>query len=154
MHHRLIRRLLASLMLASIATFAIAGATFAHECFNDSRNANADANAANGNGWDWSSEILLQFVIPGDIFGTAPLTDEQLAEAMVTVNAQKASGDFDEIYALDRAMLVHSTAMQGKGVKPAKGDDDHAIEHATADTAEFGPLINQLVPIYMAVTTP
>jgi hypothetical protein len=149
---RRFRRFIASVAVAAFGTVAIAGTTFAHECFNDSRTAGADQNAANGSGWSWSSEILLQFVIPTEIFGAQPLTDEQLAEAMAIVDTEKASGQFDEIYALDRALLSHSTAMQGRGVDAAKFDDDHAIEHATADQSEFGALVEHLIPIYFAVT--
>lgn len=148
------RRALLSLTLASMAMLAVAGAVSAHECFNDSRTSNADTNAANSNGWSWASEVLLQFVIPTEIFGAAPLTDEQLAAAMEIVTAQKESGNFDAVYALDRALLSNSTAMQGQGAYgTAKSDDGRAIEHATADQAEFGPLVNQLIPIYFAVTS-
>jgi len=154
MHKNRFRRVIASVAVASIATVAIAGTTFAHECFNDSRTATADANAANGNGWNWASETLLQFVIPIEIFHAAPLTDEQLADALAIVEAEKASGQFDAIYALDRALLAHTVAMQGSGVDTAKFDDDRAIEHATADQDEFGPLVEHLIPIYFAVTAP
>ena len=52
------------------------------------------------------------FAIP-DEEGLDPLTEEQLAEAQAIVAEEKASGDFDELYATDRAVLDHSTAMNG-----------------------------------------
>lgn len=152
-HHHRMRRLIASVVVASVATLSIAGAAAAHECFNDSRTARADANAARSNGWTWASEILLRFVIPGILADPAGLSEEQLSAALSIVEAERASGV--AVYQFDRAMLEHATAMGGKGAYGGpKSDDGHAIEHATVDEAEFGPLVGHLIGVYMTVKPP
>ena len=126
-------------------------AALAHECSNASRSATGDANAAAGNGWTLSSDIILMFAIPEE--GLDPLTEEQLVEAQAIVGEEKASGDFDELYATDRAVLDHSTAMNGNsrdGYGP-QSDDEHAIEHLFADFGEIVPLYGHLLGIYAAV---
>ncbi len=153
--NRSITRGLATLMLsAAIITGSGATAALAHECFNDSRSAKGDAQAAAGNGWTLASDVILMFVIPGEL-ELDPLTPEQLAEAQAIIAEEKASGDFDEIYAADRAVLDHSTAMNGRtrdGYTSAS-DDEHAIEHLLADFAEVEPLFEHVVGIYLTVTS-
>ena len=100
-----------------------------------------------------ASDIVLMFAIPEEL-GLDPLTEEQLAEAQAIV-AERGGGDFDELYAADRAVLDHSTAMNGNirdGYGP-KSDDEQAIEHVFADFAEVEPLFDHLVGIYFAVTS-
>lgn len=148
-----IRRATLSFVVASVATLSLAGAASAHECFNDSRSARGNEQAAAGNGWSYTSEFVLAFVIP-DILGAPPLTDEQYAEALTIVAAEKASGDFAGIYAQDVVILDHATAMGGKGVHgSSKSDDGHAIEHITADFSEVDALLNHLVGIYLVVSS-
>lgn len=145
---------LATAGLSATIVVGSGAAALAHECFNDSRNARGDAHAAAGNGWTLASDIILMFAIPDEL-GLDPLTPEQLAEAQAIVAEEKASGDFDEIYAADRAVLNHSTAMNGNirdGYGP-KSDDEHAIEHVFADFAEVGPLFEHIVGIYFAVAS-
>lgn len=153
-HHRWITRGLATVALSAMIVVASGLTALAHECFNESRSAKGDAKAAAGNGWTLASDIVLMFAIPEEL-GLDPLTEEQLAEAQAIVAAEKESGSFDELYAADRAVLDHSTAMNGSirdGYGP-KSDDEHAIEHIFADFAEVGPLFDHLVGIYFAVTT-
>jgi len=155
--NRSITRGLATLVLsAAIVTGSGAAAALAHECFNDSRSATGDARAAAGQGWTLASDIILMFAIPEDEeLGLDPLTPEQLAEAQAIIAEEKASGDFDEIYAADRAVLDHATAMNGRirdGYTSAS-DDEHAIEHIFADFDEVGPLFEHLVGIYLTVTS-
>ena len=153
--NRFITRGLATVALsAAIVTGSGAAAALAHECFNDSRSARGDAHAAAGQGWTLASDIILMFAIPEEL-GVDPLTPEQLAEAQAIIAEEKASGDFDEIYAADRAVLDHSTAMNGRirdGYTSAS-DDEHAIEHIFADFDEVGPLFEHIVGIYLTVTS-
>jgi hypothetical protein len=151
---RWIARGLATLALAAMLVVGSGLAALAHECSNVSRSARGDARAAAGNGWTLASDIILMFAIPEEL-GLEPLTEEQLAEAQAIVAAEKASGDFDELYAADRAVLDHATAMNGRirdGYVPAS-DDEHAIEHVFANFAEVGPLFEHLVGIYLTVTS-
>jgi hypothetical protein len=153
--NRSIARGLATLVLsAAIVTGSGATAALAHECFNASRSATGDARAAAGQGWTLASDIILMFAIPDEV-GLDPLTPEQLAEAQAIIAEEKASGDFDEIYAADRAILDHATAMNGRTRDgyPSASDDEHAIEHVFADFAEVGPLFEHLVGIYLTVTS-
>ena len=152
--HRWIARGLATLALSATLVVGSGLAALAHECSNASRNAKGDAKAAAGNGWTLSSDIILMFAIP-DEEGLDPLTEEQLAEAQAIVAEEKASGDFDELYATDRAVLDHSTAMNGNSriEYGPKSDDEHAIEHLFADFGEIVPLYGHLLGIYTAVTT-
>ena len=153
--NRLITRGLATLVLsAAIVTGSGAAAALAHECFNDSRSAKGDAQAAAGQGWTLASDIILMFAIPEEL-ELDPLTPEQLAEAQAIIAEEKASGDFDEIYAADRAVLDHATAMNGRTRDgyTAASDDEHAIEHIFADFAEVGPLFEHIVGIYLTVTS-
>ncbi len=152
--HRWITRALATLALTATIVVGSGLAAFAHECSNASRNARGDANAAAGNGWTLSSDIILMFAIPDEL-GLDPLTEEQLAQAQAIVAAEKASGEFDELYATDRAVLDHSTAMNGNsrdGYGP-RSDDDHAIEHLFADFGEIVPLFEHLAGIYVTVSS-
>ena len=94
------------------------------------------------------------FAIPEEE-GLDPLTEEELAAAHAIIAEEKASGDFDELYAVDRAVLDHSTAMNGNsrdGYGP-RSDDEHAIEHNIADYGEVVPLYEHLLGINEAVTT-
>jgi hypothetical protein len=152
LQHRWITRALATVALSATLVAGTGVAALAHECSNVSRNGRADAKAAAGNGWTLSSDIILMFAIPEEL-GLDPLTDEQLAEAQAIVAEEKASGDFDELYAADRAVLDHSTAMNGnsRDAYGPKSDDEHAIEHIFADFSEVGPLFEHLVGIYEAV---
>jgi hypothetical protein len=152
--HRWITRGLATLALSATLVAGTGVAALAHECSNVSRNGRGDANAAAGNGWTLASDIILMFAIPEEL-GLDPLTDAQLAEAQAIVAEEKASGDFDELYAADRAVLDHSTAMNGnsRDAYGPKSDDEHAIEHIFADFAEVGPLFEHIVGIYLTVTS-
>jgi hypothetical protein len=152
LQHRWITRGLATVALSATLVAGTGVAALAHECSNVSRNGRGDAKAAAGNGWTLSSDIILMFAIPEEL-GLDPLTDEQLAEAQAIVAEEKASGDFDELYAADRAVLDHSTAMNGnsRDAYGPKSDDEHAIEHIFADFSEVGPLFEHLVGIYEAV---
>lgn len=148
-----IRRATLSFVVASVATLSLAGTVAAHECFNDSRSARGNEQAAAGNGWSYVSEIVLAFVLP-EILGVPPLTEEQYAEALAIVAAEKASGELDEIYAQDVVVLDHATAMGGKGAYgSSKSDDGQAIEHITTDFSEVDSLLNHLVGIYFAVSS-
>ena len=152
--NRLMARGLATLVLsAAIVTGSGAAAALAHECFNDSHSDRGDARAAAGNGWTLASDIILMFAIPEEL-GLDPLTPEQLAEAQAIIAEEKASGNLDEIYAADRAILDHATAMNGaiRDGYTAAADDEHAIEHIFADFAEVGPLFEHMVGIYLTVT--
>ena len=153
--NRSITRGLATLVLsAAIITGSGATAALAHECFNHSRSATGDARAAAGNGWTLLSDIILMFAIPDEL-GLDPLTPEQLAEAQAIIAEEKASGDFDEIYAADRAVLDHATAMNGRTRDgyPSASDDEHAIEHIFADFDEVGPLFEHVAGIYVTVSS-
>ena len=150
--HRWIARGLATLALSATIVVGSGLAALAHECSNVSRSAKGDAKAAAGNGWTLTSDIILMFAIPEEE-GLDPLTEDQLAEAHAIVAEEKASGEFDEVYAADRAVLDHSTAMNGNsrnGYGP-KSDDEHAIEHIFADFDEVVPLYVHLLGIYEAV---
>ena len=152
--HRWIARALATVALSATIVAGSGLAAMAHECSNVSRNAKGDAKAAAGNGWTLTSDIILMFAIPDELH-VDPLTEEQLAEAQAIVAEEKASGDFDELYARDRAVLDHSTAMNGRirdGNYGPKSDDEHAIEHVFADFDEIVPLFEHLIGIYGAVT--
>jgi hypothetical protein len=145
------KRGLAAAMLSVGALALTAGAAFAHECVNESRSATGDARAAAGNGWTLTSDVIFMFILPGET-GTS-LTSAQLAEAQAIVAAEKASGEFAAIYAEDRAILDHATAMNGNsrdGHTP-KSSDNRAIDHVTADFAEVGPLLDHLAGIYFSV---
>ena len=152
--HRSITRGLATLALSATIVAGTGGAALAHECFNDSRSAKGDAKAAAGNGWTLASDIILMFAIPGEL-GLTPLTPAQLAEAQAIIAEQKASGDFDAIYASDRAILDHATAANGtiRDGYTARSDDEHAIEHIFADFSEVGPLFDHVVGIYFQVSS-
>jgi methionine-rich copper-binding protein CopC len=145
------KRGVAALMLSLGVLALTASAAFAHECVNESRSAQGDANAAAGNGWTLTSDVVFMFILP-DMTGET-LSAEELAEAQALVAAEKASGDFDAIYAEDRAILDHATAMNGntRGGHTAKSSDNHAIDHVTADFAEVGPLLDRLTGIFFAV---
>lgn len=148
-----IRRATLSLVIASVATLGLAGAAAAHECYNDSRNARGSEQAANGNGWSYTSEHVLAFILP-DMLQVPPLTEAQYAEALAIVAAEKASGQYAAIYAQDVVVLDNATAMGGKGVHHGpKSDDEHAIEHITADFSEVDALLNHLVGIFFAVSS-
>ncbi|MCA1570546.1 MAG: hypothetical protein LC798_09585 [Chloroflexi bacterium] len=148
-----IRRATLSFVVASVVTLGLAGTVAAHECFNDSRSARGNEQAAAGNGWSRVSEIILAFIIPGEL-GLPQLTEEQYEEALALVAEQKASGDFATIYAQDVVVLDHATAMGGRGAHgSSKSDDGHAIEHITADFSEVDALLNHLVGIYFAVAS-
>jgi hypothetical protein len=152
--HRWIVRGLATLAASATIVVGSGVAAMAHECMNVSRNTRGDAHAAAGNGWTLVSDIVLMFAIPEEL-GLDPLTDEQLADAQAIVAEEKASGDFDDLYASDRAVLDHSTAMNGNsrdGYGP-RSDDEHAIEHVFADFSEVEPLFEHLVGIYLTVTS-
>ena len=148
----LVKRGAAAAMLSVGVLALTAGAAFAHECVNESRSAKGDAKAAAGNGWTLTSDVVLMFILPGQL-GLDPLTPAQLADAQAIVAAEKASGDYAAIYAEDRAILDHSTAMNGnsRDGHTAKSSDDHAIDHVTADFAEVGPLLDRLIGIYLSV---
>ncbi len=148
----LAKRGFAAAMLSIGALGLTAGAAFAHECVNESRSAKGDAKAAAGNGWTLTSDFVLAFILPG-MTGTTPLTDAQLAQAQAIVAAEKASGLYDAIYAEDRAILDHTTAMNGniRDGHTAKSSDNRAIDHVTADFAEVGPLLQRLEGIYFSV---
>ena len=152
-HHRWITRGLATVALSATIVVGSGVAAWAHECSNVSRSARGDAQAAAGNGWTLTSDIILMFAIPEEL-GVEPLTEEQLAEAQAIIADEKASGDFDELYAADRAVLDHSTAMNGNsrnGYGP-RSDDEHAIEHIFADFGEVVPLFEHLIGIYETVS--
>lgn len=150
-HHRL-RRLVLGIALAGVATMSLAGVAGAHECYNASRSAKADANAANKSAaWIWTSEILLRFVIPFEILGDPDgLTEEELAEALAIVEAERAAGV--EVYALDRAMLNTTTAASGAYGKP-QSSDGRGIDHATLNLEQFDPLIGHLIGVYLTVSS-
>jgi hypothetical protein len=152
--HRWIARGLATLALSATIVMGSGLAALAHECSNVSRNSRGDAKAAAGNGWTLTSDIILMFAIPEEE-GLDPLTEEQLAEAHAIIAAEEESGDFDELYAADRAVLDHSTAMNGNSRVEygPKSDDEHAIEHIFADFDEGAPLFELLVGIYTTVTS-
>ena len=147
----IVKRGVAAAMLSVGALALTAGATLAHECVNESRNARGDAKAAAGNGWTLTSDVVFMFILPDQI-GTA-LTPAQLAEAQALVAAEKASGLYDAIYAEDRAILDHATAMNGnsRDGHTAKSSDNRAIDHVTADFGEVGPLLGRLTAIYLSV---
>jgi hypothetical protein len=149
-HFRL-RRLVVGATLASFATLSLAGVATAHECYNASRNAKADANAASKSAaWVWSSEILIRFVIP-EILGDADgLTEEQVAEALAIIEAERAAGV--EVYALDRALLDRATAASGVLGK-SQSSDGRGIDHATENLAQFEPLVGHLIGVYLAVSS-
>jgi hypothetical protein len=151
--HRWIARGLATLALSATIVVGSGLAAMAHECSNASRNARGDAKAAAGNGWTLTSDIILMFAIPEEE-GLDPLTEDELAEAHAIIAAEKSSGDFDELYAVDRAVLDHATAMNGnsRNAYGPKSDDEHAIEHIFADFGEVVPLYAHLLGIYEAVT--
>ena len=150
-HHRF-RRLVLGIALAGVATMSLAGVAAAHECYNASRSANADANAANKSAaWIWTSEILLRFVIPFEILGDPDgLTEEELAEALAIVEAERAAGV--EVYALDRAILNTTTAANGAFGKP-QSSDGRGIDHATLNLEQFDPLVGHLIGVYLAVSS-
>ena len=151
--HRWIARGLAMLALSATIVLGSGLAAMAHECSNVSRSARGDAKAAAGNGWTLTSDIILMFAIPDELH-VDPLTEEQLAAAQAIVAEEKASGDFDGLYARDRAILDHSTAMNGnsRDAYGPKSDDEHAIEHVFADFDEIVPLFEHLAGIYATVT--
>jgi hypothetical protein len=153
-NHRWIARGLATLALSATIVVGTGLAATAHECFNTSRNEKGDTKAAAGNGWTLASDIILMFAIPEEL-GLDPLTEEQLAEAQAIVAEEKASGEFDELYAADLAVLDHATAMNGniRDGYGSKSDDEHAIEHVFADFDEVGALFEHLVGIYLAVSS-
>jgi hypothetical protein len=150
-NHRL-RRLVLGIALAGVATLSLAGVATAHECYNASRSAKADANAASKSAaWVWSSEILLRFVIPFEILSDPDgLTEEQLAEALAIVEAERAAGV--EVYALDRALLSTATAASGAYGMP-QSSDGRGIDHATLNLEQFDPLVGHLIGIYLAVSS-
>lgn len=150
-HYRL-RRLVLGIALAGVATMTFAGVAAAHECYNASRPAKADANAASkSEAWIWTSEILLRFVIPFEILGDPEgLTEEELAEAMAIVEAERAVGV--EVYALDRAMLNTTTAASGAYGKP-QSSDGRGIDHATLNLEQFDPLVGHLIGVYLSVSS-
>lgn len=150
MHFRF-RRLVLGATLATFATLSLAGAAAAHECYNASRNAKADANAAgNSEAWMWASEVIVGFVIPGEIFGLPPLTPEQLEEALAIIEEERAAGV--AVYDLDRALLGRATAASGAFGKP-QSSDGRGIDHATLNLEQFDPLIGHLIGVYLAVTS-
>ena len=150
--NRWFTRGLTTLALSATIVAGSGIAAWAHECSNVSRSAKGDAKAAAGNGWTLTSDIILMFGIPEELH-LPPLTEEQLAQAQSIVADEKASGDFDELYARDRAVLDHSTAMNGnaRNAYTPKSDDEHAIEHLFADFDEIVPLFEHLAGIYAAV---
>lgn len=146
-----VKRGVAAVALAGVVVVGTAGTALAHECYNDSRSAVGDAKAAEGAGWTPLSEVFLRFVLPSEI-GFAPLSEAQMQEALAIIAAEKASGQLDELYALDRSVLNATTAMQGKGAAgTSKSSDDRAIDHATFNLDELDPLTNHLIGIYFAV---
>lgn len=148
LQHRF-RRLVLGATLASIATLSIAGAAAAHECYNASRSAKADANAATRSAaWTWASEVILRFVIP-DILQVDPLDESQIAEALAIVEGQR---DTEEVYRLDRALLITATAASGVYGK-SQSSDGRGIDHATANLDELEPLIGHLIGVFMAVSS-
>jgi hypothetical protein len=154
MHFPRIRRAAGASLLAVAALTLTAGTALGHECMNESRSAKGDARAAESGAWTFASNVALEFILP-EVLGVDPLTPEQLAEAQAIVAAEKASGDFDDVYAEDRAILTRSTAMNGNsrdGFTP-KSDDERAIDHVTADLAELDALLGHLVEIYIAVSS-
>ena len=150
MHHPRLRRLVLGVALATLATLSLAGVASAHECYNASRNAKGDANAANGNGWDWASQTILAFVIPGIVGDADGLTPAQLEEALAIVEAERAAGV--PVYALDRAILNHATAASGSFGK-AQSSDGKGIDHATLNLEQVEPLIGHLIGIYQQVSS-
>ena len=149
LQHRF-RRLVLGATLASLATLSIAGAAAAHECYNASRSAKADANAATRSAaWTWASEVILRFVIPGEM-GMKPLDDAEMAEALAIVESQRQAGM--AVYELDRALLMSATAASGAYDKP-QSSDGRGIDHATNNLAELEPLVGHLVGIFMAVSS-
>jgi hypothetical protein len=147
--HVRLRRLVLGATLASIATLSVAGAAAAHECYNASRTEKADANAAgNSQAWMWASEVLVAFVIPGDIFGEAPLSPDELAEALAIIEAERAAGV--AVYDLDRALLGRATAASGAFGK-AQSSDGRGIDHATENLEQFDPLIGHLIGVFRQV---
>jgi voltage-gated potassium channel Kch len=147
--HGRLRRLVLGATLASIATLSVAGAAAAHECYNASRTEKADANAAgNSQAWMWASEVLVAFVIPGDIFGEAPLSPDELAEALAIIEAERAAGV--AVYDLDRALLGRATAASGAFGK-AQSSDGRGIDHATENLEQFDPLIGHLIGVFRQV---
>lgn len=148
LQHRF-RRLVLGATLASIATLSIAGAAAAHECYNASRSAKADANAATRSAaWTWASEVILRFVIP-DILQADPLDESQIAEALAIVEGQR---DTEEVYRLDRALLITATAASGAYGK-SQSSDGRGIDHATANLDELEPLVEHLIGVYFAVSS-
>lgn len=146
-----LRRTTAAIALTALALTGTAGTALAHECYNDSRSATGDAKAAGSAAWMPLSEVFLTFVVVFEL-GFEPLTEEQMADAAALIAEQKASGDFDELYALDRSVLSSTTAMQGQGAYGTeKSSDDRAIDHATFNLDELDPLANHLIGIYFAV---
>jgi hypothetical protein len=143
------RRLVLGATLASLATLSIAGAAAAHECYNASRAAKADANAATRSAaWTWASEVILRFVIPGEM-GMEPLDEAEIAEALAIVESQRQT---EEVFQLDRALLMSATAASGAYDKP-QSSDGRGIDHATNNLAELEPLVSHLVGIFMAVSS-
>jgi hypothetical protein len=148
----LLRRLLLSATLASIAAMSVVGVAAAHECYNASRNATAEANAADSNAWTWASEILLRFVIPEFVGDPDGLTDQELAAALAIVEAERAAGV--EVYALDQAILNRTTAAGGHGVAGTERlADGRGIDHATANLERLEPLVGHLIGVYLAASS-
>ena len=146
---RRFRRLVLGATIASIATLSIAGAAAAHECYNASRSEKADANAATRSAaWTWASEVILRFVLPG-ILEVPPLDDAELAEALAIVESERAT---EEVYQLDRALLMTATAASGAYGK-AQSSDGRGIDHATANLDELEPLVGHLIGVFMAVSS-
>jgi len=148
-----VRRGVAGLGLTAFGVVGTAGAAWGHECYNQSRSARGDAQAAESAAWVPLSEVFLRFVLPFEI-GFEPLTEEQLQEALTLIAAEKASGEFDELYALDRSVLGATVAMQGQGAfGTSKSSDGRAIDHASvvAETGALDPLVEHLIGIYFAV---
>lgn len=148
LQHRF-RRLVLGATLASLATLSIAGAAAAHECYNASRSAKADANVATRSAaWTWASEVILRFVIPGEM-GMEPLDENELAEALAIVESQRQT---EEVLQLDRALLMSATAASGAYDKP-QSSDGRGIDHATNNLDELDPLVTYLVGIFMTVSS-
>ena len=86
------------------------------------------------------------FAIPDEL-GLDPLTEEQLAEAQAIVAAEKASGEFDELYATDRSgpgPRDRDERQQPRAATARCPTTSTPIEHIFADFGEIVPLFEHL----------
>jgi hypothetical protein len=148
----------------------VSGVTAAHECYSEtqgghSRKGDPDHEAAKrvtlgyGRGKCREQERGLglvlgdpaSFRVPFEILSDPDgLTEEQLAEALAIVEAERAAGV--EVYALDRALLTATTAASGAYGTP-QSSDGRGIDHATLNLEQFDPLVGHLIGIYLSVSS-